>query len=398
MRAVLVLSLVLGLCLDPDLVLAQTGQVPATGAGTTPAPAPKDPGQELLDSPDAILVAKLKCAATDTRCPVAQHAQALEEHFDDTFKDGTGNDTALVTALKGLLGSRFGDEPVWDSRADWAVIHLMRGGNGEEKPRFRWLLASRGVRGINISAARRIYGAKNVAFIFVHLNQTFVDSPMQTYGDLEYRAIVKAKLAVNVEHLLNIFRLAGLAEAKVATTTALLGYGVLTDADVPSDITAFGLRTKPDPITIGESAKYDNEGRAVWDVSVGVPANKLSLLEYSTDDSTYLPKKINKQSIYAMVNLYPVPVDLKSGSRRWVVPRFVFGFGMTGRPGDTFLIGGAWGIPQLQFFVGSGFAATRVLQPGKDPQNGASYIQKYSSRLTYGINVPVFTAIKKVAK
>jgi hypothetical protein len=176
---------------------------------------------------------------------------------------------------------------------------------------------------------------------------------------------------------------------------SLAGYGVLTRVDVPSDVTVFGARMNTKKV-IGQSAKYDNEGKYWWDASIGVPVNKLSLLDYSSDGG-YTPKQINKQSVYGLINLYPDMVDLKYGSKRWLMPRAVAGIGLTGRPGENFFFGGAWGIQQLQFFAGSGFANHKVLTPGADPKAATSYTQKYASHLTFGINVPVMSAIKKLA-
>jgi hypothetical protein len=51
----------------------------------------------------------------------------------------------------------------------------------------------------------------------------------------------------------------------------------------------------------------------------------------------------------------------------------------------------------LQFFVGSGFANHNVLKAGADPSVATNYSQRYSSRLTYGINIPVLSAIKQLA-
>jgi hypothetical protein len=65
--------------------------------------------------------------------------------------------------------------------------------------------------------------------------------------------------------------------------------------------------------------------------------------------------------------------------------------------GDNFLVGGAWGLPQLQFFVGSGFAVHREPKPGTDSTDGMNFTRKYSSRLTYGINIPVLSALKTMS-
>ena len=107
-------------------------------------------------------------------------------------------------------------------------------------------------------------------------------------------------------------------------------------------------------------------------------------------------QKVNKQSIYGVVNVYPVPVDLKEGTMRWVMPRVIAGLGFTGRPGENVLVGLAWGIPEFQVFAGRSFTAHRVPEEGKDPSNGANLKQEYDKAWSFGINVPVVSALKKV--
>jgi hypothetical protein len=218
------------------------------------------------------------------------------------------------------------------------------------------------------------------------------------YSDLEIRAVVKGKLPANLDHLISLLELAALrTEPRAAEPiVGLLGFGLLTGVHLPSDVTAFELRAEP-LAAVGQPATFDDEGRYLWDVTAGVPVNKLSLLEYSDENGTVLPRVVNKQSVYAMVNVYLWPVDIKTGTARWLLPRAVVGLGLTGRPGDNFLVGGAWGLPQLQFFVGSGFAVHRQPKPGTDSTSGMNFTQKYSSRLTYGLNVPVLSALKKVS-
>jgi hypothetical protein len=182
-----------------------------------------------------------------------------------------------------------------------------------------------------------------------------------------------------------------------AKTISYMGFGSLDNVAVPSDITFFGLKTGgAQPQLIGGAKEFDNEGKYIWDASIGVPVNKISLLEYSEDGGNFVPKTLNKQSIYGMINIYPVPVDTKEGNLRWYLPRAVGGLGLTGRPGDSFFIGMAWGIPQFQFMVGSGFVTQRKLRPGGDAANPADFVQRYVSRTTYGINVPVFSALKRI--
>jgi hypothetical protein len=214
--------------------------------------------------------------------------------------------------------------------------------------------------------------------------------------------VIEPKLAANVERLLSVFKLAGALQTKASSaeerTVGYMGFGLLHNVAVPSDVSVFGVAPNGSaaPSLIATPRKYDNEGKSLWDISVAVPLNKISLVEYSEENRTYFPKQINKQSVYALFNIYPWPVDIKNGTLRYILPRAIAGLGLTGRPGETFLVGGSWGFRELQFFVGSGFANHRTLTSGADPSNPLSYQQRYSSRLTYGLNIPVAAAIKKV--
>jgi hypothetical protein len=140
--------------------------------------------------------------------------------------------------------------------------------------------------------------------------------------------------------------------------------------------------------------KFDNEGRSIVNFTLAVPVNKISATEYSKEDGGFFPKQVNKQSVYGTLNLYPTPVFLNHGKGRFLVPRAMVGIGLTGRPGSAFLIGGGWGISWFQFFVGSAWVAEEV--PGAGGLPGTE--QRYASRLTYGLNVPVLKVIDRITK
>jgi hypothetical protein len=374
----------------------------AVGAQENPAPgasAPADAAREmkeLLSSPDAVAVARFQCATLKSDCPLTPAMQAgISSDFNGTLLTGAGADTTLASNLKQLLK----DTNIWPAHVRYCAVHLVK--HERTSTRDRWLLASRDRGRIVLSNNKRILGQREIAFAFVHVNvmrEANAEALESKYSDLEIRAIVKGKLPANLDHLISLLKLATLRTEPRAEEqfVGLLGFGLLTGVHVPSDVTAFELRAEPLE-AVGQQATFDDEGTYLWDVTVGMPVNKLSLLEYSDENGTILPKVVNKQSVYAMVNVYPWPVDIKTGTARWLLPRAVVGLGLTGRPGDNFLVGGAWGLPQLQFFVGSGFAVHREPKPGTDSTNGMNFTQKYSSRLTYGINIPVLSALKTVS-
>jgi len=309
-----------------------------------------------------------------------------------------------MESVKKLIEKSFQSEPKFESKAG-ILVHLARYSNDNKKIEGNeWMTCWKGGKhGLDKKALacgpeRRLFGTKNVAILFVHLNiaHTAGDWRDLDSANVTYHLIAKAKLPINIQHLLSLLNLvgAGAQAAAVPQRIAIMGAGFADDVPSPSDLTAFAT-TKQDGKTsqLGSRLAVDNEGFYLWDVSVAVPVNKISLAEYSETNGSVSPKEVNKQSVYGLFNLYPYPVDLKKGGARYLLPRPAIGLGLTGRPGQNFFVGGAWGFPFLQFFVGSGFANTKV--PVAGGAAGAT-VEQYKSRATYGLNIPVLSAIEKV--
>jgi hypothetical protein len=386
---------------QPDPNVGAGANTPASSGTSQPA------ADDLFKASNVREVATIGCTTgSGETCMDKTKVQAVQDHFNGTLVGSDGKDSSeFSVAIKDFLKS----VGFWPGTANYAIIHLVVYGGDNDKPptRQKWILAKRSKGSVELSDSLHILGAHNISLIFLHMNATVAVPSgveptradiLKKYDDISYRGIVAPKLPINVQHLLDLLKIAtGNLQADVTTKfVSFAGYGIMTRVDVPSDVTVFGAHVASKTL-IGQSQKYDNEGKYWWDASVAVPVNKLSQLDYSTDNGTYTPKTINKQSIYALINLYPDLVDLKYGAKRWLIPRAVAGIGLTGRPGENFLVGGAWGIQQLQFFVGTGFANHQVLTPGADPKLGTSFTQKYGSHLTYGINVPVASVITKMA-
>ena len=384
--------------------------------------------------------------------PSQRLADVLAKYVNQPLKTGQNKPTQLSTALLQLLQYAYNDEAIFPENVSYAIIHLVdrQGAVGEaanakdsgakttipaqkgarsaskagkptagnskaapsadkpdptsqpnanstnSQPIDRWILAHRTRNIIELSEDTRIFGVKSLAVIFVHVNATInADSDPETqFGDVAYRVIAKAKLPQNISDLLGLLQVAvGLFNATAQETrVSYIGFGLITTVPTPSDVTIFGVEsnagTGPNRRglqLVGQSRKYDNEGKYWWDISLGVPVNKLSLVTFSQDNQTFTPKTINKQSVYGMVNIFLHPVDLKHVE---YIPHPVVGLGLTGRPGENFMFGGAWGIPQLQGFFGRAYAARTV------PNNGGE--QHYKHDWTYGINLPILSAIKQL--
>ena len=399
----------------------------------TPAPLPKSAGSS----------------------PSTRLADVFAKYSSQPLKTGTNGDTQLAAGLKQVLKYAYNGESIFPDGNSYAIIHLVdrqgvangvkavqaqaeqamqnaqkgtanttlakkatasgkatvskkgtnvdrpdlapTGDKSKGQPAGRWILAHRDkITGMTLSEDKRIFGAKSMSVIFIHVNANInsADDPIDTFGDVSYRAIAKSKMAQNVSDLLGLVQVAigVLSASPVETKVAYMGFGLMTQVPVPSDVTAFGVESQtadtPDSpqkwVLVGQSAVYDNEGKYWWDASIAVPVNKLSLVDYSQANNTFTPKTINKQSVYGVIDLFFPKVDLKHVQ---YIPHPIFGIGFTGRPGENFMYGLSAGIPKLQFFIGEAYA-DHTTQTGQ---------QHYHHALTFGINLPVVSAIKQLA-
>jgi hypothetical protein len=399
-------SLVLAISCE-RLLLAQKPQPQAEGTGgkdTGGKEAKAEEPNPLLTDPDAVEAAVYRCSEFDSQCPLkSPTAKLIAEHFQQPLLSGTSADTDLAKAVRDVLNGQRNGAPIWSPTSKYAVLHLVDLNQTGGAVHDRWILASRDKDKVKLSTSRRTFGTHQLSVIFVYVNAEVAKAttaPLQeervktAYNDVSYRAVVKGKRSAAFEHLLAVLRLGGVAQADDTIRAAFIGYGDLTNIRTPSDISIAGVRTSAMKV-VGQTLKLDNEGKSVWDASIAVPVNKLSLVEYEEENGTFFPKEINKQSIYGVINVYPVPVDLKEGKARWIVPRVIAGLGLTGRPGENILAGLAFGIPEFQLFVGRTFTNHRVPKEGQDPSNGANLKQEYDQAWSFGINVPVVSALKK---
>ena len=349
---------------------------------------------------------KGSCFSPDTRTAIGQ----IRDNFNGTLLDNSGRkNSALALGAKAFLLN----SDLWPKSIPYAILHLVSY-DAKQQIHDKWLLAKwkkpdghDAGSAIDISEDTHIPGVKRIALVFLHLDVVYEPKAtgdasderkaLDELSNISYRAIVEKKLPINIQNLLSVLKLASFQAESKKQQADIAGGGVIDHVDIPSDVTVFGLELGDNSRLIGMSQKYDNEGKYFWDVSVGVPINKLTLLDYSSDNGVYTPKTINKQSVYALINFYPDLVDLKYGNAHYYLPRIVAGIGVTGRPGENFMFGGAWGIKQLQFFVGSAFANHNLAPAGTTSTTGNNIKQRYSSHLTYGINVPIVDALKKLA-
>lgn len=227
----------------------------------------------------------------------------------------------------------------------------------------------------DFAANNRLFGAKRVWLVFVHLNR-----PQASYR-ARYQFTVNPKTPAPFA---NMNALAGLFFGSGGSTNPHgWGFGSVLNK-VPSDIIIQPLQvvdaeTSNTFAKLGDAKSLDNEGRYRFDFSVGVPIKAGKELRVDGGAGTAAPAKVDKQNIFALVNLFPQPVDVKSsGLRR--VPHLVTGVAIAEKPLDKILVAAGWGPAFANFYVG----ALLVKQPIADADG-----DRRDTQFAFGVNLTV---------
>jgi len=231
---------------------------------------------------------------------------------------------------------------------------------------------------------------------------------------LSYTIDVTKKVPAPVQNLEGIL---GLIKAQAAPQTIRIGIDDLTlcggqtfsVSALPSDMTATAAVNTGNAVS-GSSSKqigkntFDNEKKYHYDFSLALPLKSYQDLTVNSSDLTVTAKKVDKQNLFAMVNLSPFPYDTKKASFQ-VLPVFLYGMPITGKPLNHHLIAAAVGLNRVQFFAGILVSHNKDAPgnsvPGSSSSSSTSTgpVRDYwSAKVSYGINFPVSTITSLLKK
>lgn len=236
----------------------------------------------------------------------------------------------------------------------------------------------------------RIFGSRNVGFLYVHLNVRGNDGSSLNAAQLALLAgpsLVtdrgNAGIRLDSGFVVQEFQRFNYTwEEKeklpklASDLSQLLGFIAHGAGALPeTQIALYGSSRKPLPLKyrtsditvkmiqlidqgLGEIEKnqisaqtYDNEGRTRFDISLGVPVTKVKELEFDASDNTVRSKNTDKQHLYAFMNIFVKPVDTK-GVTVNSFPHFMVGVPITGKPLDSPFVGIGYGFNKIQIFTG----------------------------------------------
>lgn len=202
-----------------------------------------------------------------------------------------------------------------------------------------------------------------------------------------YKVEVTKKLPSAVGDLFALLGLQARNRAEVPLVpVALWGGRRMRIGPLPSDMKVTPTITVSGKQNALSSRTYDNEGRYYWDISAAIPLRSIKATQYDATAFTFVPKKIEKQSLYAALNAFPFKVDTKGTSFRWFTPMLLAGMGITERPLDRLMFAGGLGFNKVQFYAGTALTKKTFPGPVTDP---TATTQAYRTNLIFGLNVPL---------
>lgn len=99
-----------------------------------------------------------------------------------------------------------------------------------------------------------------------------------------------------------------------------------------------------------DAKTFDNEGKYHIDFSVAVPITKITELNYVQTSNGIAPANVDKQKIFALIDFYPVAVDVKNTVFP-KVPYFLTGVAIGSQPLKKALFGIGWGPLYANFYA-----------------------------------------------
>jgi hypothetical protein len=229
------------------------------------------------------------------------------------------NAAAYKNGAADLIRQTIGIEP----RDLTFVIHIVRWSDSGEIVRQNWFVYRSGTwTDAQFASAKRIYGQRQIWFLYIQLNA-------RSNTNTAYVFQTRKKAPAYFTHLETAAGLFGVSLPMAGEPHNIWNARVVSVPYVPSD-----LAITPQ---FGGGATFDDEGLSWLDFSAAIPMTKTST-----------------PSMFAVVDLYLKPADIKStmGFDSW--PHLVEGVRVGSQPLKNILLGVGWGPVYGGVVVGSG--------------------------------------------
>lgn len=253
----------------------------------------------------------------------------------------------------------------------------------------RWYLIDKG----KFVRPGRLFGAKTVYFIYLHLNKDAKTDYTSQYNFTITEAIPQNQQ--NLALLASLLATSSPGQSPAAPGSVWGGQELdmwYSTADITVDSsTTDQKQIGAKPVAIDNTLKIHNEALNWWDVSAGLPIRKMSQLNFQSSSNTLTPQTVDKKSIFAMIDFYPFhkqKMDLAYSNFTWI-PSVVMGVPASQQPLHEPLFGLSWGPRFAQFYFGAVIHKQVSLPAGSTLAPGTSACTGWCPQFAFGINLPI---------
>lgn len=263
----------------------------------------------------------------------------------------------------------------------------------------------------DFDGATRLYGAKRLVLLSILLNDADPETPPKPV--IDYEITVTQTQPSNVADVSQLLGLvlgsapnAGVQKKTAETKNPPANYWACSVVPIAYKTSSIEINTS---YTSGggspfkASQTFTNEAKERWDVSFALPVKKASALQYSSTAGTVTASTINKQSLFAVFDFYPVPVNLSSTSKSFI-PSLFGGVAMNSQPLHSLLFGASVGVHLAQVYAGALLLKQQQLQgltaggSGTPTQVTSATSYAYKPSFSVGIKISIGAAASSLSK
>jgi hypothetical protein len=252
---------------------------------------------------------------------------------------------------------------------------------------------------------------ENTGEALVGLSPTLATSETFAFlNTLFYKVSVTKKTPAPIDNLKSVAKLAFAGQADGQTflyvrpdDAAVCAGGNMTIKHIPSDLMVAALtKNAKDEEVQRSKQQFDNEGRYWWDVSLALPLKSHDDLTIDVEGGQVAAKKVEKTDLFAVVNL---GLSRDTKKLQWqLVPTFIYGIPITGKPLKHHLVGLSLGLNYVQVIFAKRFdriTEVSTTAQGNTPvgvESSPAQGKKWTQDWVWGINIPVQTVVKLFSK
>lgn len=282
--------------------------------------------------------------------------------------DSAGVDELVQKACTSAFTPPSSFQSAFDNRSTYVVINVINLGgspSAQSVTSNNWYVYSKhktfaegfagGWKLTDFDGATRLYGANKILLLSIVEND-LTNHPAGVGPTISYTLTITKQQATNVSDVSQllgmVFKKQAVPGQQESKTPNYWACSAVPVAYKTSTIKVALSYTASNNTPYIASQSFVNEAKEYWDVSFALPVTKASALEYNSTANTVTSSQINKSALFAVIDWYPYPVDLKNSKFNYI-PGIFAGVAMNSQPLHSLIFGGSIGTRFAQVYAGA---------------------------------------------